>query len=187
MRNQIIAHRYAKALIDIAVEQNQLDAVVKDIEFIRASNTKEFNAIMLSPVYSDAQKTKLFKAVFGGKISEITLAFFNLVFSKSRELIFGEIAVEFIEQYRKIKGIEILEITTAVEISDELKEGMRKRFSGLKRFENKQLQIVTKVKPEIIGGFVAKTKDLMFDASIKHDLQIIGKQFIENMYVHKIR
>ena len=40
---------------------------------------------------------------------------------------------------------------------------------------------------DIIGGFVAKTKDLMFDASIKHDLQVIGKQFIENMYVHKIR
>ena len=83
MRNQIIAHRYAKALIDIAVEQNQLDTVVKDIEFIKASNTKEFNAIMLSPVYSDAQKTKLFKAVFGGKISEITLAFLRSFFLKA--------------------------------------------------------------------------------------------------------
>ena len=187
MRNQIIAHRYAKSLIDIAVERGELDTVLKDIETIREAATKEFNSIMASPVYSATQKIKVFKAVFSERISDLTFSFFNLVFSKSRELLFSEIGTEFMEQYRKIKGIEILELTTAVEISEEMKEDMRKRFAALKRFENKKIEIVTKVKPEIIGGFVAKTKDLMFDASIKNDLQAIGKQFIENMYVHKIR
>lgn len=187
MRNQIIARRYAKALIDLAVETNQLDTVLKDIQTIRASVTREFNSIMLSPVYSDGQKIKIFKAVFTGKISNLTFSFFNLVFSKSRELLLNEIGFEFMELYRTIKGIEILEITTAMEISDKMREDLKRRFENLPRFKNKQLQLVTKVNPDIIGGFVAKTRDLMFDASIKHDLQVIGQQFIENMYVHKIR
>lgn len=187
MRNQIIAHRYAKALIDLAVERNELDTVLTDIQTIRAAATKEFNSIMVSPVYSDSQKIKIFKAVFTGRISELTFSFFNLVFSKSRELLFREIGAEFLEQYRNIKGIETLEITTAVEISEELKEGMRQRFQALKRFQGKKLELVAKVNPDVIGGFVAKTRGLMFDASIRHDLQVIGKQFLENMYVLKIR
>ena len=81
MRNQIIAHRYAKALIDIAVEQNQLDTVVKDIEFIKASNTKEFNAIMLSPCLQRCQN-QTFQSRFGGKISKSHWPF-TLVFLKA--------------------------------------------------------------------------------------------------------
>ena len=187
MRNHIIAQRNAKALIDLAVERNQLDEVLNDINFIRASSTQEFNAIMLSPVYSDKQKMKLFKAIFGGRISELTSSFFNLVFSKSRELVFREIGIAFINQYRKLKGIEIVELTTAVEVSEAMKLDMKRRFEALKRFEGKTIQIIPKVNPEILGGFVAKFDDLMFDASIRHDLLVIGKQFLENMYVHKIR
>ncbi len=187
MRNQIIAQRYAKSLIDLAVEHNQLEEVLKDINFIRASVTKEFNSIMLSPVYSDGQKIKIFKAIFEGKISKLTYSFFTLVFHKGRELLFAEINLAFMEQYRKLKGIEVVELTTAVEISPELLGNIKTRFEALKRFEGMTIELVPRVKPEILGGFIAKFENLMFDASIRHDLHVIGKQFIENMYVQKMR
>jgi len=98
-----------------------------------------------------------------------------------------EIAEEFREKYRELKGIEIIEITTAVEISDELKNNIRNRFQNLPRFQNKTVEIKTKVDEGILGGFIAQSHDILFDASIKNDLQYIGRQFLENLYVQRIR
>ena len=187
MRNKLVAQRYAKALIDLAVEKNELEQTKTDIDLIRASMTPELRMIMASPVVSDSKKTQIFKAIFTNNLTPLTFSFFNLVFSKRREWVLPEIADEFIEMYRQIKGIEIIEITTAVEISDELKNNIRKRFENLKRFQNKTVEIKSKVDENILGGFIAQSHDILFDASIKNDLQSIGKQFIENLYVQRIR
>ena len=116
-----------------------------------------------------------------------TFSFFDLVFSKRRELVLPEIADEFIEKYRELKGIEIIQITTAVEISDEVKNNLRNRFQNLPRFKNKTVEIRTKVDETILGGFIAQSHDILFDASIKNDLQFIGRQFLENLYIQRIR
>ena len=187
MQNKLVAQRYAKALIDLAIERNQLDEVKADIDFIRAALTPEFVMVLLSPVISDHKKTQIFKAIFENKLSPLSFSFFDLVFSKRREWVLREIAEEFFEKYREVKGIEIIEITTAVEISDELKSNIRNRFEHLKRFQNKTVEIKSKVDPDILGGFIAQSHDILFDASIRNDLQSIGKQFLENMYVRRIR
>jgi F-type H+-transporting ATPase subunit delta len=187
MQNKLVAQRYAKALVDLAVERNELEQTKVDIEFIRASMTPELRMTMASPVISDKKKTEIFRTIFKNNLSPLTFSFFDLVFSKRREWLLSEIAEEFIEMYREIKGIEIIEIITAVDVSDDLKNNIRNRFQNLERFQNKTVEIKSKVDPSILGGFIAKSQDLLFDASIKHDLYHIGRQFIENMYVQRIR
>jgi F-type H+-transporting ATPase subunit delta len=44
-----------------------------------------------------------------------------------------------------------------------------------------------KVDESLIGGFVIQIDDELFNASIKHDLEYIKNQFVENMYIQKIR
>jgi len=187
MQNKLVAQRYAKALIDLAIQRNELEKTKEDIDFIRASMSPELRMVMASPVIGDKKKTEIFRTIFKEKLSPLTYSFFDLVFSKRREWVLPEIAEEFIEKYREIKGIEIIEITTAVEVSDELKTNIQKRFQNLPRFQNKTVEIRSKVDPHILGGFIAQSHDILFDASIKNDLQSIGRQFIENMYVQRIR
>ena len=57
----------------------------------------------------------------------------------------------------------------------------------VKGYEQMQFEVQAKVDPSIVGGFVLQVGDTLFDASIRHDLHVIRKQFIENMYVQKIR
>jgi F-type H+-transporting ATPase subunit delta len=187
MQDKLVAQRYAKALIDLAIERNQLEEVTADIDFIRSSLTPEFVVVLLSPIISDHKKTQVFKAVFENRLTPLSFSFFNLVFSKRRELVLPEIADEFIEKYRDLKGINTIEITTAVEISEEIKNNLKDRFQALPRFKNKIIEIKSKVDADILGGFIAKSDDILFDASIKNDLQFIGNQFIENMYIQRIR
>ena len=187
MQNKLVAQRYAKALIDLAIERNQLEDVKADIDFIRQSLTPELGNVLLSPVIGDKKKSQIFRAIFENKVTPLTFSFFDLVFSKRREWVLREIAEEFSERYRELKGIEIIEITTATEISDELKHNIRSRFQNLPRFQNKTVEIKSKVDESILGGFIAQSHDILFDASIKNDLQYIGKQFLENLYVQRIR
>jgi len=187
MRNKLVAQRYSKALMDLAIEKNELEETKADIDLIRAITTPELRAALASPVITDQQKTEIFRTVFKNKLSPLTFSFFDLVFSKRRELVLPEIADEFFEKYRELKGIETIEITTAVEISDEMKENLRERFQELPRFKNKTVEIKSKVDENILGGFIAQSHDILFDASIKHDLEFIGRQFLENLYVQRIR
>ena len=187
MRKELIAQRYSKTLINLAIEKNQLDEVKTDIDFIRSSLTPELRMVLASAVVSDQKKTDIFRAIYKDRLSPLTFSFFDLVFSKRRELVLPEIAEDFIEKYREAKGIVIIEITTAVEISEDTKRDILKRFQNLKRFKNKTIEIRSKVDEKILGGFIARSHDLLFDASIRNDLQFIGRQFVENMYVQKIR
>src|SRR5215472_16507502 len=105
MRNPRVAYRYAKALVQMAVETNQLDVVKNDIEFLRANGSPELNTMIASPVIRGDQKSKVFRAIYGSKISRLTESFFDLVFNKGREFVLPDIGIAFDEQYNEIKGI----------------------------------------------------------------------------------
>jgi F-type H+-transporting ATPase subunit delta len=86
MRNKLVAQRYSKALIDLAIEKNELEQVKADIDFIRSTFSPEFRIVMASPVISGQKKTQLFKAVFSDRLTPLTFSFFNLVFFKKARI-----------------------------------------------------------------------------------------------------
>lgn len=187
MRQYKVANRYAKALFTLALETNQLEEVNKDIELIRAVDHEEFRRIIASPVISGDKKVAIFEAVFGGRISQLTHSFFNLVFQKGRVSSLIEIRDDFALQYREYKGIKIMKLTTAVPISAETRENIRQRIQAIQRYKDSTLVLEEKVDPSLVGGFVIQIDDELFNASIRHDLEFIKNQFVENMYIQKIR
>jgi F-type H+-transporting ATPase subunit delta len=186
MRNPSVANRYAKALIDLAQETNTLDVVKKDVDFLRANSHTEFTAMMNSPVIRGNKKSEIFKAIFHGRVSELTESFFNLVFRKGREFVISDIGLAFDQQYNEIKGIVKVQITSAVPLSTELHDNIFKRIEALPRLKNKSVQLTTKIDEDIIGGFILELEDDKFDASVRHDLHFIKREFIQNLYKMKI-
>ena len=80
----------------------------------------------------------------------------------------------------------MVELTTAVEISGEVKEKISAVLKENSLLKGKSIELHAKVDASIIGGLIVQVDDQLFDASIRHDLQVIKKQFIENMYISKI-
>jgi F-type H+-transporting ATPase subunit delta len=187
MRQPKVAKRYAKALFDLALETGQLEKVKDDIQTILSVDHAEFNAVMMSPVITGDKKEKIFAAVFGGKITELTKSFFNLLFKKGREIAVKEILQAYGSLYRQHHKISIVEIITAAPVSETVNVVLREKLKGLPRFKDAMLEVTNKVDDKLIGGFVLNVEDMTYDASIRHDLVVIKKQFIENMYVQKLR
>ena len=81
----IVASRYAKSLLDLALEKGILDNIYKDIVYIEVicNQSKEFKQFLHSPVINSDKKAITLKAIFEGKLNPITSAFIALIASCS--------------------------------------------------------------------------------------------------------
>lgn len=186
MSNQRLAYRYAKSLVDISIEKNQLEAVFADIQYIKAvcKGSKDFSNLLASPIIKADKKETIINAVFQNNIGTITTQFNKLLVSKGREGDMLAIAESFSAQYNEIKGILIVKLTTAVAISDELKASIENKVSAAN--SKAIIQLETKVDENIIGGFLLEFDNKLVDASILRDLNDVKKQFLKNYYVPAI-
>jgi F-type H+-transporting ATPase subunit delta len=187
MNNPRLAARYAKSIIDLAVDNNQLEVVYNDMQFIlRTCKTNpDFVAILRSPVIKPTSKGKIIEAITSDRVSGLTSSFIKLLVSKTRELNLPEIAEAFVDQYNTIKDIHKVKITTAVLMSKTLKTSILQKVMGDTPLKNIDLETV--VDDKLIGGFILESEGRLIDASISKDLKEISMQFLDNQYLHKIR
>lgn len=187
MLNPRLASRYAKSLLDLAVEQNSLEATLQDVQLIDTTirGSRELSAVLKSPVIKADKKDAIVEAVFGTKLSPLTRAFVKLLTTKGREGTLGEMATDFMSQYRTMKNISQVKLVTAAPVSEQVKESIRQKVAAA--MPGQSIELTTEVKPELIGGFVLEMGDKLVDASIKRDLNDIRKQFMQNLYIQNIR
>jgi F-type H+-transporting ATPase subunit delta len=186
MANARLADRYAKSLVDLASEKGQLEAAYADMKYVQAvcNASAEFVNLLKSPIVNADQKSKILQAVMAGKVSELMNAFSILLVKKGREAALPEIAEAFINQYNAIKGIHKVSLTTAIELSNELKQSIEQKVKSENKFAS--IELTTKTDESLIGGFVLEFNNNLVDASIARDLRDIKKQFLSNEYVGKI-
>jgi F-type H+-transporting ATPase subunit delta len=187
MSNPRLAGRYAKSLIDFSLEQNQLDKVCQDIKMLQGLciSNPDFVNMLKSPVIKSDKKEKIVEAVIAGKVGDITFTFFKLLINKAREYNLPEIISAFLEQYNELNNIHIIKLTTAVAVSDALKDSIVNKIKTDTAYQ--KIELETTVKDELIGGFTLEIGDTLVDASILKDLNEVKKQFLNNEYVHNIR
>ena len=187
MQNPRLATRYAKSLLDLAIEQNSLDATLKDVQLLsdECKQSHEFCVMLRSPVINADKKQVIVDAVIAHRLSPLTKAFVSLLISKGRESVLPEISSAFIQQYKTMKNVRTVKLTTAVPASDAVKEVIRTKVLG--SLANSSIEMEEAVNPDLIGGFILEMDDKLFDASIRRDLNDVKKQFLKNIYVSQIR
>ena len=187
MRNPRLAGRYAKSLLDLANEKGQLEKVYKDMLYLKEllKQSKDLSAVLKSPVIKADKKEKILGSVFKGRVSETTTLFSRLLVQKAREFYLQEIVDSFISQYKQLKGIQIVKLTTAVPVSEELKKLVVQKIKAETKIQN--IELNTEVKPEVIGGFRLEVGDNLVDATIQYDLSKVKAQFLNNDFIYRIR
>ena len=187
MPNPRLAARYAKSLIDLANERNQVEPVYKDMLFLQmlCKESREFLVLLRSPVVKADKKVAIVEAVTKGKISELTAVFNRLLINKGRESNLPEVITSFVDQYKQQKGIHTIKLTTAVPVTEEMKKQIIGQVQMQTKMEN--IDLKTTVNENIIGGFVLEVGDQLVDASIAYDLKKIKSQFMNNDFIYKIR
>jgi len=170
-----IASRYAKSLLDLAKDQNAMDEVVSDMEgFSKMVENRDLYLLLKSPIINAGKKADVFNALFEGKVNKLTKAFFDISLRKGRERYLPEIATEFLNQYKKMKGISSVKLTTASPISNAALEAIKAKLLA-SDVTDSAVEIETSVDESLIGGFVVEIGDKLIDASVSHKLAQLAK------------
>lgn len=180
-----IASRYAKSLLDLAIEQNKLERILDDVKtFQQAAEQRDFYLLLKSPIVKPSKKLDIFKALFADKFDTITNSFLNILVKKGRETFLPEIADAFMGQYKKLKKISTVKLTTAAPLTDSNKEAIKKKLQESEATED-TIDLHVQVDEELIGGFVIEFDDRLYDASVAHKLEELKKEFSDDQ--HKVK
>jgi F-type H+-transporting ATPase subunit delta len=186
MSVQRIASRYAKSLIELADEQNKLEEVTEDMNSLKELlSNRDLYLLFKSPVVPTDKKKQIFKTLFEGKLTPMTSGFLNILTTKGREAYMPDVVVEYTKQYKRLKHISTVKLTTAVELSKEVLQSIHDKLKASGATDEK-VEIVSKVDPDVIGGFVLEFDDKIYDASVSNKLEELKRQFRDNVYVSQI-
>jgi F-type H+-transporting ATPase subunit delta len=179
-----VARRYAKSLLDLAKERGELETVNNDMKLLAevCSSSHDLRVLLGSPIISGDKKLSILKRVFSGKISALSMSFFDVVTRKGRESQLEAIAVEFTRAYKEHKGIQTAIVTSAIGLDDKLRASV---YKMVKESLNSEVELIEKVDKDLIGGFVLRVGDKQYDASIARDLRMMKQELIDQSYVKK--
>jgi F-type H+-transporting ATPase subunit delta len=178
-----VASRYAKSLLSLAEEQGKLEEVHNDMQLVDATckESRDLAVVLKNPIIKHDKKRSILEAIFKNKVSDLTLAIFEIICRKNREEILPAIAEEFHIQYNVFKGIEKATVTTAVKIDKGLRESFEKMIKQIS--DKKTVELEEIVDEKIIGGYVLKVGDRQLDDSIKSKITELELQFSKNPYI----
>ena len=183
MAGERVAVRYAKSLIDLGQDQGVLDDFHNDMLSLKEALTnRDLHMLVKSPIIKANKKIAVFKKLFGDSYNKVTMAFFEIIMKKSRENILPEITTAFLNQYKILKHVTAVKLTTASPLGEGALEEIKNALLSSSETDEK-VEIETAVDPDLIGGFVVEMGDKLYDASVAYKLDQIKRNFKENKYI----
>ncbi len=162
----LISDRYASALYDLAVEKNNIDTTINDLNLIKKmiNENKNLRLLIKSPLVSSQDKLEIFeKILLKLNANELTYNFIKVIASNKRFAYLLLIISQFIKINSQKRGDIIADITSAEELSDTQKNEIQNK---LKTKLGDKLSLNYKIDNSIIGGLIIKVGSKMIDSSL---------------------
>jgi len=168
MKNTKVAARYARALLDLAIEQKNLDSVLGDMQVFSATvkDSRDFELLLSSPIVKADKKIEIFKLAFE-PFEKTTQEFMALITNNGREAMLGDIAEAFEAQVKEHRGIVPMTITSATALDASTRDAI---IAKVQSSVEGKLEVEEKVDESLIGGFVVRMGDQRIDASVASQL-----------------
>jgi F-type H+-transporting ATPase subunit delta len=176
MNESIIAVRYTKAIFALAKEKNILDAVMADMNIVYEllNQSLEMRRFFENPVIRPLKKQEITHQVFSS-FHPVSQLFIDLLIKNKREEYLHQIALNFLNKYRKHSGIETAVFTSAIAVNDKTLESV---IQLVKNIFKTDVELTSQVDEKIMGGFVLRVGDKQFDASVQSKLEKIKRKLI---------
>ncbi len=172
MSNLKIARRYAKSVLETAIEQQLDDVVARDLDAIETlgAGSADFRAMMRSPIIDAQIKISVLRDALGATINPLTMEFLKLIIEKGRGDVWREIVMEYRALLDNRKNIERVRITSAVALGEQERSHIETALSARL---NKTVIATYDTDPAILGGAVIRVGDEVLDGSIRHQLHVL--------------
>jgi len=170
-----VAHRtYARALYAAAKDKNRLEAVREELgDFVEAQRqVPALRDLLRNPQLDQRVKASVLEELLAGE-EELVRNFLLLLAEKNRAGEADEIAREFERLVAQAEGILDVQVTTAVELSD---QEARDVIEQIERASGRKVEASHSVDPDLIGGIVLQAGSLRLDASVRGRLDRLRRE-----------
>lgn len=178
MSPEIIARRYAEALLEEAEHTGVIESVSSDMELIRDSLRLSRDLVLFfeSPAIPGDKKQEIVEKLFAERVNPLTLRFMQLMVKKGREKLFPQVSQAFRDLYDERRGIVEIEARTALELDKEQADRLQAILSGI---TGKTVRIAWETDPGLVGGMVVRVDDTVYDGSIRNQLKVLRGRLAE--------
>ena len=179
MLNMELARKYARAIFELACEENALSAYGNDLAKVQQTyvDCPELKAYLCNPNIQPEDKKSLLKEVFEGRVREMVLNFLLLLIDKRRMMVFEAISAIFVQLSNEKLGIAVADVTTVGALSKEQTKELTKRLESI---TGKQVTLREHRDPSLIGGVVVRIGDRRIGGSIKGRLAAMTAELMAN-------
>ena len=173
---------YAEALFGAARERGELEEVHSDLgEFVDALHeSEELRLFFYGGQVPERQKRRALDGLTEGMKTRAT-NFLKVLVDSGREEILEEVLDRYEELLKEHLGRIEVEVTTAVQLSEEQRERLRERLGDV--LEGREIILETNANPDLIGGAVFRFGGRMMDGSIRGRLESLREGMLERSVV----
>jgi F-type H+-transporting ATPase subunit delta len=156
---------YARALYEAARDKGRVEVVREELgDFVAAQrDVPELRELLRNPQLDQRVKASALGELLGGE-EELVRNFLLLLAEKGRAGEIEEVAREFERLAAREEGILDVELTTAVELSD---EEARDVIAQIEQASGRKVVATRRVDPDLIGGIVLQAGSMRLDASVR--------------------
>ena len=173
MTGRAAAARYARALFDVArKEGGDIQQAGRDLTaFARiVATTPALSRALSNPAIPATRKRAVVEQLLAraGAISPVLSKLLLLMAERDRLMLLPELAEAYERRLMEDAKIVRAEVTTAAPLTP---DGVSKIQAALARTTGREVQIETRVDPEIIGGVVTRIGSTVYDGSVARQLE----------------
>ena len=161
----IIAQKYSKALLEVAQERQQLEAVLAEVAaFNQVIQSTDLQDFLVDVAYSDDKKHQVIESLQNVS-SDIFKNFLEVLVKNQRMALLPLIIKEVRHQADNLFKISDVDVTSAIVLSDIQLSKLETTIKS--KFDLNEVTIKNTVDTSILGGVIINARGKSIDASIK--------------------
>ncbi|MCG3173544.1 MAG: ATP synthase subunit delta [Myxococcota bacterium] len=173
MLSQAVAKRYARALIEAIPPGMRWENVASELEdfAVMFRDNKALREVFLNPAFQDEERLKVLGAVMDKmSMNDIARGFLKVLVRNQRldhVMLISNTVRRFVDEREgRVRGNLISAIQVAPADLREIEETLAQAVG-------KKVQLEEKIDPAIIGGFIARIGNVVFDGSVRRHLETV--------------
>jgi F-type H+-transporting ATPase subunit delta len=169
--NRTAAARYARALLDVARKEADPQAIENELASFVAlyDRNPSLGHVLTNPAVPAPKKAALVKElVQRGRLSAVVGRLLGLLAERDRLVLLPDLLEEYRRRLLDMLNVVRAEVTTAVALPEDRVAALEQALAAM---TGRTVSMEARVDPAIIGGVVTKIGSVVYDGSVKRQLE----------------
>ena len=177
--SELVSKRWAKALMELVLEDESIakEDVLNDLRNVASivDSSDELSTVINNPSISTEEKQIVLCKLFQGKVAPLVYNFIFTLNLRKRAGLLSDIAIEFEKELDRVNNVKHVNITSAIELSDEKKDEIKNKIASKL---DSNIIVDWGVDNEIIAGLIFNIDETVIDNSVKHKIEDLSKSIM---------